>query len=442
MAEATLNFPRGFQWGTATSAHQVEGNNNKNNWWVWEQEPGRILNGDRSGLACDWWGGRWKEDFDRAADTGQKVHRLSIEWSRVQPEPNRWNEDAIEHYRQMVRGLRERGIRPLVTLHHFTDPLWLSWEGGWTTDHSDDFRAYAEKMTTALREFVDWWCTFNEPNVYATMGYVLGLFPPGQKGLRAGFQVMTNLLRAHAAAYEGIHNVQAEAQVGLAHHYRGLEPRRSWSPLDRLQAGKMSQIFNDFIPQALHSGVLRYPVGRRRLSGLKGTQDYFGLNYYTTEQVGFSLWAPGDFFSKRRFSPEVERSPGAFIANVPDGFTQAIRWALAFGLPMVISENGVEDADDQFRPKYLARHIHKLWHAVNFNWPIQAYFHWSLVDNFEWERGWTQRFGLWALDTQAQGRTRRRSADFYESICQANALSSEMVANYAASEFLDMFPNA
>jgi beta-glucosidase len=441
MAEATLNFPRRFQWGTATSAHQVEGNNNKNNWWVWEQEAGRIKNSDRSGLACDWWGGRWKEDFDRAADTGQTVHRLSIEWSRVQPEPNRWNEDAIDHYRQMARGLRERGIRPLVTLHHFSDPLWLSWEGGWTRDHSDDFRAYVEKMVKALREYVDWWCTFNEPNVYATMGYVLGHFPPGQKSVRSGYQVMTHMLMAHAAAYEAIHRLQPEAQVGLAHHYRGFNPRRSWSPIDQRLARWQSRAFNDFVPTALHTGRLRFPAGWRRMPGLQGTQDYFGLNYYTEEQVGFSLWRPGEFFSRRGFEPGLEVSPGEFIANAPDGFTRAIRWALAFGLPVVIAENGVEDAEDQFRPKYLARHVHKLWHAINFNWPIQAYFHWSLVDNFEWERGWSQRFGLWALDTQTQGRTRRASANFYEAICQANALSSEMVANYAASEFLSMFPN-
>ena len=130
MAEATFTFPRGFLWGTATSAHQVEGHNTNNNWFTWEQD-GHINDGSISGAACGWWGGRWREDFDRAAETGQNAHRLSIEWSRIQPTPDRWDEDALDKYRQMVRGAKERGITPMVTLHHFTDPIWLTEMGGW-----------------------------------------------------------------------------------------------------------------------------------------------------------------------------------------------------------------------------------------------------------------------------------------------------------------------
>ena len=134
MAQATLYFPRGFLWGAATAAHQVEGNNNNNYWSAWEKEPGRIINGHKSGLACDWWGGRWREDFDRAAETGQNAHRLSIEWSRIQPAPDRWDENALDRYRQMVRGLLERDMTPMVTLHHFTNPLWLAEKGGWENE--------------------------------------------------------------------------------------------------------------------------------------------------------------------------------------------------------------------------------------------------------------------------------------------------------------------
>jgi hypothetical protein len=125
MAEATVHFPRGFLWGAATAAHQVEGNNTNNNWHAWEQQEGRIIHGDKSGLACDWWGGRWKEDLDRAAETGQNAHRFSIEWSRIQPAPDRWDEEALERYRLMLRGMLERGLMPMVTLHHFSNPLWL-----------------------------------------------------------------------------------------------------------------------------------------------------------------------------------------------------------------------------------------------------------------------------------------------------------------------------
>jgi len=132
-SDETLRFPAGFRWGTATSAHQVEGDNVRNDWWAWEQQPGRILNGDRSGSACRWWT-RAEEDFDRAAALGQNAHRLSIEWSRIQPEPGRWDEAALERYREMLRGLRLRGIEPMVTLLHFTVPLWFAERGGWTRD--------------------------------------------------------------------------------------------------------------------------------------------------------------------------------------------------------------------------------------------------------------------------------------------------------------------
>ena len=126
MIRASFTFPAGFLWGCATSSHQVEGNNIHNDWWAWEQEPGRILNGDRSGKACEWWAGRWREDFDRAKDGFQNAQRISIEWSRVQPELDRWDEAALDRYRQMLMGLKERGMVPMVTLHHFTNPIWLA----------------------------------------------------------------------------------------------------------------------------------------------------------------------------------------------------------------------------------------------------------------------------------------------------------------------------
>jgi beta-glucosidase len=133
MAEATFHYPRGFLWGTATASHQNEGQNTNNNWWAWEQQNGRIVDGHKSGAACDWWGGRWREDFDRAVEGGQNAHRLSIEWSRVQPTPDIWDENALDRYREIVRGLVERGLTPLVTLHHFSHPLWLVENGAWET---------------------------------------------------------------------------------------------------------------------------------------------------------------------------------------------------------------------------------------------------------------------------------------------------------------------
>ncbi len=191
MIEATYTFPRRFLWGTATAAHQVEGNNTNNTWWGWEQAG--HANGT-SGLACDWWGGRWREDFDRAAETGQRAHRLSVEWSRIQPTPDQWDEDALERYRTMLRGLQQRGMTAMVTLHHFTDPIWLSERKGWETPEVVPlFERFVRKTVEALQEYCSLWCTINEPNIYAPLGYLGEMWPPGRGGLRLTYEVLANL---------------------------------------------------------------------------------------------------------------------------------------------------------------------------------------------------------------------------------------------------------
>ncbi len=441
MPSATFHFPRGFLWGTATSSHQVEGNNKNNNWAAWEQEPGRIAEGHTAGLACDWWGGRWREDFDRAAESGQNAHRLSIEWSRIQPAPDRWDEDALDHYREMVRGLHERDITPLVTLHHFTDPLWLAEMGGWENEEvATRFEAYTAKVVEALKGYVTLWCTINEPNILAVMGYLFGVFPPGKTDLNTSFAVMTNLVKAHAAAYHSIHRLQPEARVGLALHWRGFEPARNWFPPDRFLVRFFSRLFNDFFPQAFTDGTLKFINSKLSVPQAAKTQDFLGLNYYSTDSVAFDPRSKSTLFAQRACPPDAEVSPNGFTANVPEGFFQAVKWGLNYKLPIIVTENGTEDSADDFRRRYLVEHVHQLWHAVNFNYPVKAYFHWSLVDNFEWDRGWTQRFGLWELDKQTQARRKRPSADLYAAICRENGLSSEVVAEYAPEVFGKLFP--
>ena len=441
MAEASFHFPRGFLWGTATAAHQVEGNNTNNNWWAWEQEPGHILHGHKSGLACDWWGGRWREDFDRAASGGQNAHRLSIEWSRIQPAPERWDEYALDRYRDILRGLYERNMTPLVTLHHFSNPLWVAEQGDWENEAIvERFVAYVSKVVEALKEYASLWVTINEPNVLATFAYVIGCFPPGKRDFGAALRVMGNMVSAHAAAYRAIHNIQPTARVGLAVNYRGFLPGRSWSPLDRWAAGMQNRIFNDFFPSALQDGVLRYAAWTRRIPEAKGTQDFLGLNYYTEDCVAFNLLKAGELFGRRYYLPGADLSDTGFICNRPEGMFRAIKWGLRFNVPIIITENGVEDAEDRLRPRYLLQHLHQAWRAVNFNFPIKGYFHWTLVDNFEWERGWTQRFGLWELDVETQARRKRPSAELYAEICKENGISSDMVARYAPEILDTMFP--
>ena len=441
MLSATYNFPRGFLWGTATSSHQVEGNNRNNNFWEWEQHPGNIINGQKSGLACDWWGGRWREDFDRIAETGQNAHRLSIEWSRVQPTPDRWDEDALEHYRQMLQRLQEQKITPMVTLHHFCDPLWVSELGGWENEKiAELFGTYVQKTVEALSEYTNLWITINEPNVLVIYAYLFGLFPPGKKDIRLLGKVYANLIKAHSFAYRAIHRLQPTARVGIASNFRSVKPSIAWNPLDRFMVGLMSSVFNNAVPRALQDGIMRLPWSRTRIPEAKGTQDFIGLNYYSRDYVAFSFLHPGDAFMRSYFHSDRELSTIGFIANGPEGMFEALKWSLQFKVPIIVTENGIEDKDDSVRPSYLLQHLHQIWRAVNFNWPVKGYFHWTLVDNFEWERGWTQRFGLWELDVETQTRRRRPSADLYAAICQDNCISSEIVHQFAPHIYDRLFP--
>jgi beta-glucosidase len=440
MPQATYHFPRGFLWGTATAAHQVEGNNTNNQWWKWEQDG--HTNGT-SGLAADWWGGRWKEDFDRAVEGNQNAHRLSVEWSRIQPTPDTWNEEALERYRLMLRGLRDRGMTAMVTLHHFSDPLWFFERNGWEQAEAVGlFEKFVRKTVEALKEYCTLWCTINEPNVYALSGYITGDFPTKHRGTNVAMQVMANMLRGHAAAYRAIHQIQPEARVGYAHHHRPMVARRKWSPLDTLMRRIRYEGLNMAFPSGISTGVMRTPLGKFQIPEAKGTQDYLGLNYYSVDTVSFHPGKRAELFTFSGYPEDADLSETRFIANIPEGLFTTIKWAVQTypDLPLLITENGVEDSSDRLRPRYLAQHIRQVWRAVNFSWPVKGYFHWTLVDNFEWERGWTQRFGLWALDPVTQKRTKRPSAELYAEICKENGLSSEMVQKYCPEVFDKLFP--
>jgi beta-glucosidase len=198
--------------------------------------------------------------------------------------------------------------------------------------------------------------------------------------------------------------------------------------------------FNNVFPEAIRTGKMSMLHWRAALPELVGTQDFFGLNYYTRETVDVDLRRPGEIFSTGGFPEGADLSPTGFIANEPDGFWEALHWAHAFGLPIYITENGVEDPEDRIRSRYLASHIRELWKAVNFNWNIKGYFFWTLVDNFEWERGWTQRFGLWEMNPKTKERSKRPTADFFADICKSNGLKLSTVSEYAPEVLSDLFP--
>ncbi len=440
---AHYTFPPGFLWGTATAAHQVEGDPPANQWRAWEQA-GRVHRGQTVGPGCGWWRGLWRDDFQRAAQAGHNALRFSVSWARIQPAPDRWDPDALAQYREWARTARALGLEPFVTLHHFTDPLWFTEQGGWENPAAvQAFAAFARRVGQALGDVVRFWATFNEPNVYAYRGFVEGVFPPGRVGdVRAAFRVLAHMAQAHAAAYEALHRLQPDLRVGIVLHYRGMRPARAWFPLERLVTAWHHRLFNDFFWHALVRGRLMGPTGfTRPAAGLRGTLDYVGLNYYTEDRVRF-VWYPGELFGRHALPAGVPQSAHGEIAVVPQGFYRALAWARGFGVPIYVTENGIDDAADAVRPLYLATHVHQMWRALINNWPIRGYFHWSLMDNFEWEWGWDRHFGLWACDPQTQVRKPRSSAHLYAAIAAANGLTTDAVRRYAAAALPLVFPEA
>ena len=435
-----LTFPEGFLWGVATSSYQVEGGNTNCQWYAWEQS-GRVPTSERAGDACDWWRAA-ERDFDRIASSRLNALRLSLEWSRIEPKAGHYSDTAIDRYRAMLQALRERGIRPLVTLHHFTNPLWLEQVGAFASERTVPlFARYARFCVEQLGDLCDFWCTVNELNVYAALGYLEGTWPPGRKGnIRQLINVQAVMLRAHAAAYHAIHDVQPHAEVGLAHHVRLFDPRSPYSPLDRAGAGVVDASFNGLALEALSRG--RAPLLVRPLSGdlsgVRGTFDYMGLNYYTREMVAFDLRRPGELFAHRYTRPDAEQmeptvsgAAGATFGEIyPEGLRRVVLRLCKYGRPIYITESGFADGQDLQRPRALVRTLQALHRAIAQGAPVRGYFHWTLVDNFEWAEGWSAHFGLYGLDRTTQDRFPRASAEVYSRIAATNALPALLLSKY------------
>lgn len=432
-----MHFPSDFRWGTAVAPYQVEGCLDNADWSAWEQTPGAILNGDRAGLACDWWR-NGEADLDRAAELGTNALRFGVDWSRVEPEPGRFDEAALARYRELVQGMRARGLEPMLTLHHFANPRWLVEVGDFSTDAVvAHFQRFTAKVVAALGDLVPYWCTINEPMVYLVLRYIEQAFPPPKQG-RGWRQVgpaLANLLRCHAAAYHTVKAAYPQAQVGVAAQIRPMHAPKGGRPAQWL-ADRFDYLFNRLWLDAMTDGRLRLPAGRSTIPHLAGSYDFIGVNYYTYANVA---WPPSPSLYDTNFPADAVIGDGNYGVVYPAGMFEAIRVALPYGKPILITENGLPDAADDRRPAFLLNHLREVWRAISFNYPVLGYYHWSLVDNFEWERGWTQRFGLYALDPATQERTLRRSGELYREIATLNGISSDQAARYAPAVLETIF---
>lgn len=428
-------LPSGFLWGVATSAHQVEGGNIHNQWAHWEAL-GRIRDGGRSGDACGWWNNP-DIDLDLAQDLGLGAVRISVEWSRLEPVEGRWDKAVLARYYNLLLGLRRRGLRPFITLHHFTHPQWFEDRGGFLApDAVDAFARFVYRTVETLHHVCQDWVTINEPNVYCGFGYLTGEFPPGQKGnLSATLRALGRMAQCHAAAYRIIHGFQPEANVGWSQNYVVFQPGSANYP-DRVAARLFDSLFNRSFFDLLTTGKFAAPWHRLGESAPEAAQkfDFVGLNVYNRLHIAVDPLAPDSLFSRAFVPPEVPQGDhGTEIPYgecYPDAITDAVVYASQFGRPIYITENGVPDRNDRIRPWLLVQAVRRVQELIDAGYDVRGYFHWTLVDSFEWTEGWHLRFGLFELDPLTQIRRRRPSAQLYSQIIRANGLPPELLQHY------------
>jgi beta-glucosidase len=405
---ATRSFPESFLFGCATSAYQVEGGI-RNDWTLWEEDDRLKVKGARCGRATDHWN-LWERDFGLLAELGASAYRFSIEWSRVEPEPGRWDDDALARYARMIDALRARNIEPFVTLLHFTHPTWFHASSPWHDRKQgcvDTFARFVARVADALGERVRFWTVLNEPGVWLAGAYLAGVIPPGRKHLGQLTVAFSNLVRAHGAAHAILKGRFGErAQVGVAHNVVRFHPARAAHAGDRLAAHYADRVYNRAFPRAVKSKL-----------------DFIGVNYYSRMFIKLTP------FSRARFEPFYEDRGGLGVSDLgweihPGGFTEALLEMAQYGLPIYVTENGIDDRDDSRRSAFLYDHLAALLDARAAGADIRGYLHWSLLDNFEWLEAYGPRFGLYRVDYETLERRPTSAAKLYAEIIRARALPS------------------
>jgi beta-glucosidase len=342
------------------------------------------------------------------ASLGMNAYRFSIEWARIEPRAGAIDHAAVDEYRRLLGALRDARIEPFVTLHHFTLPKWLADDGGvLARDFAQRFARFAGIAANALGDLCRSWITINEPNVLAAQAYLLGVWPPALRSPIAAVRAHGRLLEAHTAAYRTLKDARPDASVGLAHHLRVVQPERA-RLRDRVAASTFRRVFNDAFAEAVCRA---------------GTQDFFGINYYTRDVVRFAPGNVAEGFVHRGVPKGAEVSDLGWEVY-PEGLGQLVRaWGRRSGLPVYVMENGIADASDAKRASFVVRHLAELARAMDEGIDVRGYFHWSLLDNFEWADGYEPRFGLVEVDYATQERRVRDSARVYARIARERSVA-------------------
>jgi beta-glucosidase len=423
-----FSLPESLKLGAGTSAFQIEGGSRNNSWYRWSHLPGKIADGTDCSRASNHWN-KVDEDIVLLKRLNISTYRFSIEWARIEPEKDRFDYSAMDHYRDEIIKIKKAGIEPLVTLHHFSNPLWVEDSIGWTSKKIiKRFEKYTRFVVEQLGEHVDLWLTINEPSAYLYFGYIKGTWPPGKKFPPLFFKGARNIIGAHIAAYNTIHNIRtkmgfAGTRVGAAHHLRIFDPVRE-NPLDKTAAFMADYYMNRLTVEGFHTGKVHFPAGIGYPFGKGIFQDFLGINYYSRDMLSF------------RGRELLSVAPGSKVNHLgweiyPVGLRRICReYAERYHVPIFITENGTCDNDDSFRSRFIYDHLSVLSELIEEGINIERYYHWSFMDNFELTEGLSGRFGLVHIDYETQKRTIKKSGSFYSEIARSGKITRSMITRY------------
>ena len=411
---ANFEFPQGFLWGTATAAHQVEGNNVNSDVWVLEHTR-KSPYVEPSGDACDHYH-RYRSDIALLAELGFNAYRFSIEWARIEPEEGEFSLAVLEHYRDMLRTCQEHNITPIVTFHHFSSPRWLMGRGGWESKKTPDrFARYCERATRYLGDLIGVACTLNEANIAAVMtkmGFasplkrmrkerwwleaseVLGVSPKRLSPFlyAASPKAEKMILRAHRQAVEAIKSASGNFPVGITLALQDIQSAEGGEKF----AAKMRREINDVFLESLHG------------------DDFVGVQAYSRARVGPKSFLPPEE-GVELTEMHYEFWPEALEADIRDAVAKS-------GLPVIVTENGIAATDDTRRIEYVRRALQGVSNCLRDGLPVRGYTYWSAFDNFEWSLGYRPTFGLIAVNRETQERTVKPSARWLGAVARANSI--------------------
>ena len=403
--------------GVATAATQIEGDEQNTSWYEFSLGKGNVKDGSTPFRANKHYQ-LYKEDIALMKKMNIEIYRMGIEWARIEPEEGKFSKEAITHYIDEIKLLKKNNIEVLVTLHHFSNPLWFEKKGAFLSkDAIPTFLRFVEYVVTSFKGLVNEYCTINEANVYATSSYLFGVWPPMKKDFKAMLKVMKTLALCHIEAYKLIKSIDPTCKVGFANHMAKFAPKREKNIIDKIASKLYDTGFQNSLTRAMATGVFKFPLGSSKK--YKGNYiDFFGMNYYSRKRIkGLSL-LEDDTVSHNDLGWGIS----------PESLNELCeRFHNEYKVDIYITENGTCDAKDEFRCKFIFDHLK----AISTLQYVKRYYHWTFIDNWEWAEGESARFGLVALDFETQERKIRKSGYFYSNIIKEKEITDEMIKEYS-----------